>query len=87
MSEVRRMEQDIEEILLDKETIEKRVQELGAGVPLKHPTAHAIRAAVDAVLGDASYRAAAQRMREDFLACGGAAEAADFIERMTHERQ
>ena len=64
-----------------------RVQELGAGVPLKHPTAHAIRAAVDAVLGDASYRAAAQRMREDFLACGGAAEAADFIERMTHERQ
>ena len=30
MSEVRRMEQDIEEILLDKETIEKRVQELGA---------------------------------------------------------
>ena len=64
-----------------------RVQELGAGVPLKHPTAHAIRAAVDAVLGDSSYRAAAQRMREDFLACGGAAEAADFIERMTHERQ
>ena len=30
MSEVRRMEQDIEEILLDKETIDKRVQELGA---------------------------------------------------------
>lgn len=30
MSEVRRMEQDIEEILLDRETIDKRVQELGA---------------------------------------------------------
>lgn len=30
MSEVRRMEQDIEEILLDKETIDRRVQELGA---------------------------------------------------------
>ncbi len=30
MSEVRRMEQDIEEILLDKETIDMRVQELGA---------------------------------------------------------
>lgn len=36
MSEVRRMEQDIEEILLDRETIDKRVQELGAQLTLDY---------------------------------------------------
>ncbi|MGN0997729.1 MAG: macrolide family glycosyltransferase [Candidatus Ventricola sp.] len=70
----------------EENAVAARVQELGAGMPLKHPTARAIREAVDAVLGDASYRAAAHRMREDFLACGGAAEAADFILRMAGSR-
>lgn len=59
-----------------------RVQELGAGVRLKRTSVGAIRAAVDEVLGNPSYRAAAQRMREDFLACGGETQAADFIERI-----
>ena len=59
-----------------------RVVELGAGVRLKRPTAGAIRHAVKTILQDDGCRSAAQRIREEFLACGGAAEAADFIERV-----
>ena len=56
-----------------------RVEQLCAGVRLKRATHRAIRQAIEAVLADPAYRENAQRMRADFLACGGAEEAASFI--------
>lgn len=57
-----------------------RTEQLGAGVRLKRASARAIRKVIETVLADSSYRENAQRMRADFLACGGAEEAAAFIE-------
>lgn len=57
-----------------------RCEQLGAGLRLKRPSASCIRSALEAVLGDDRYRRAAQTVAEDFARCGGAAEAADFIE-------
>lgn len=57
-----------------------RCEQLGAGLRLKRPSASCIRSALEAVLEDDRYRRAAQTVAEDFARCGGAAEAADFIE-------
>ena len=57
-----------------------RCEQLGAGLRLKRPSASCIRSALEAVLGDDRYRRAAQTVAEDFARCGGAAEAADFVE-------
>ena len=57
-----------------------RCEQLGAGLRLKRPSASCIRSALEAVLGDDRYRRAAQTVAEDFARCGGAIEAADFVE-------
>ena len=57
-----------------------RCEQIGAGLRLKRPTASCIRSALEAVLGDDRYRQAAQTVAEDFARCGGAIEAADFVE-------
>ncbi len=57
-----------------------RVRELGAGLPLGRPSVRNIRRAVRAVLETPAYRISAQALRKDFLSCGGAIEAADFIQ-------
>ncbi len=57
-----------------------RCEQLGAGLRLKRPSASCIRSALEAVLGDDRYRRATQTVAEDFARCGGAAEAADFVE-------
>ena len=57
-----------------------RCEQLGAGLRLKRPSASCIRSALEAVLGDDRYRRAAQTVAEDFSRCGGASEAADFVE-------
>lgn len=57
-----------------------RCEQLGAGLRLKRPSASCIRSALEAVLEDDRYRRAAQTVAEDFARCGGAAEAADFVE-------
>lgn len=59
--------------------VANRVAALGAGLPLAG-TAD-IRRAVETVLADGAYRTAAQRLAESLRRCGGAAEAADAIER------
>ena len=64
----------------EEEAVAGRVEELGAGLKLKRPTAKHIRSALETVLRAPSYREAAQRIADDFAACGGAQEAADFIE-------
>ena len=64
----------------EEEAVAGRVEELRAGLRLKRPTAKHIRSALETVLRAPSYREAAQRIADDFAACGGAQEAADFIE-------
>jgi len=64
----------------EEEAIAGRVEELGAGLRLKRATAKEIRRALETVLADRHYSAAAQAIAEDFAQCGGAKEAADFIE-------
>lgn len=59
-----------------------QVVQAGAGVRLKFALVEApdIAEAIDTVLGDPSYRAAAVRIAESFQAAGGAAAAADHLE-------
>ena len=64
----------------EEESIAGRAEELGAGLRLKRAGAKEIRSALEAVLTDKRYRDTAQAIAEDFSRCGGAKEAADFIE-------
>lgn len=57
-----------------------RAEQLGAGVRLKRATARGIGKAIKEALENPAYRKSAMRMRADFFACGGAEEAAAFIE-------
>lgn len=59
--------------------VANRTAQLGAGVMLGKPTAKAIRAAIDQVIIDASYRQAATKIGETFRAAGGAPKAAEHI--------
>lgn len=65
--------------------VAKRAAELGAGVLLKDDSVAGIRAAVQNVLDNASYRDAAAECGRDFRACSGVSGAADFIENAPHE--
>ena len=65
--------------------VANRAAELGAGVFLESGDSAAIRAAVDTVLHDGAYRAAAQRIAESFRRCGGAKAAADKIESVAND--
>ncbi|MCM1125619.1 MAG: glucosyltransferase [Lachnospiraceae bacterium] len=58
-----------------------RVNELGAGKYLKENNAESIRASVEEVLTNPSYKQNAVKIAESFFRCGGAKAAADFIER------
>ena len=49
---------------------------------LKRAAQKEIKKAVTAVLENAAYKACAQRMSQDLIAAGGAAKAADYIERI-----
>lgn len=64
----------------EQEAVAGRVEELGAGLRLRYATAGGIRRALEAVLADRRYKAAAQAIADDFAKCGGVKEAADFIE-------
>ena len=67
----------------EQRAVARRVAELGAGRLLEKKTAASperLRAAILSALRDEGLRAAALRMREDFLSCPGPKGAADFIE-------
>lgn len=64
----------------EEEAVCGRVEELGAGLRLKRPTAKEIRKALETVIVGSEFKQAARRMAADFAQCGGAGEAADFIE-------
>ena len=57
-----------------------RTEQLGAGIRLEKTTPEAIRAAVEKVLNDPSYREKAAVIAEGFRSCTGAKGAADKIE-------
>ncbi|MDO5546543.1 MAG: glucosyltransferase [Eubacteriales bacterium] len=58
-----------------------RTEQLGAGLRLKKTTPGAIRAGLEAVMNDPSYRENAGRIGASFRSAGGAKAAADCIER------
>lgn len=62
--------------------VARRVSDLGAGIYLQKNTADGIRAAVDKILSDDSYRKNASVVSEGFKKCGGAAMAADAVEKV-----
>ena len=68
---------------LDQPSIAKRLSELGAAEHV-HRTARPdqLRHAVETVIGDPSYRAAAQRLQNDARRMDGATVAADLLERL-----
>lgn len=68
----------------EEEAVAGRAEELGAGLRLKRATPRCIRKALETVLSQKQYKAAAQTIAEDFARCGGAKEAADFIENRTN---
>lgn len=67
---------------LDKPEIATRVRWVGAGVDLRtgRPTAAAVGRAVDRVLADPAFRAAAARVGEELAELGGVTEIADALE-------
>jgi MGT family glycosyltransferase len=68
----------------DQPVIARRVEAAGAGVPVGFEDVRAedLRAALATVLADGPHRAAAETARAVFAAAGGAAEAADRLEKL-----
>ncbi|MEU0877051.1 nucleotide disphospho-sugar-binding domain-containing protein [Lentzea sp. NPDC005914] len=68
----------------DQPTVAAQVVAAGAGVRLTYSRARFadIRSALESVLDEPEYAAAAQQVRESFLAAGGAAAAADRLEKV-----
>ena len=64
----------------EQEAVCSRAEELGAGLRLGRASDKNIRKALETVLADTRYKDAAQAIADDFAKCGGAKEAADFIE-------
>lgn len=73
----------------EERAVANRVAELGAGVPLRCAREKDIRDAVMKLLGEPSYINNAGTLAKDMRSCGGAQEAAAFIERIagTHREQ
>ena len=66
----------------EERAVANRVAELGAGVPLRSARERDIRDAVMKLLGEPSYINNAGTLAKDMRSCGGAQEAAAFIERV-----
>lgn len=62
--------------------VAKRVEELGAGVRLTAEEKEEILAAVEGVLSNEQYKAAAKEISEGFKRCGGVKAAREFLERL-----
>ncbi|HEX6403114.1 MAG TPA: nucleotide disphospho-sugar-binding domain-containing protein [Pseudonocardiaceae bacterium] len=68
----------------DQPVIASQVTNAGAGIRVHFGRASAdeLRSAITGVLDDSSYRAAARRIQTSFIAAGGAAAAADHLEKL-----
>ncbi|MEU5882289.1 glycosyltransferase [Spirillospora sp. NPDC047279] len=68
----------------DQPVVARQVEAAGAGIPVRFARVRAdeLRSALENVLTDPSYRAAAERVRDSFTAAGGAAQAAERLEKL-----
>ncbi|MBO2453849.1 glycosyltransferase family 1 protein [Actinomadura barringtoniae] len=68
----------------DQPVIAKQVAEAGAGLTVRFTRVQAeeLRKAISSVLTEGAYREAAQRVRDSFAAAGGAAQAAERLEKL-----
>jgi UDP:flavonoid glycosyltransferase YjiC (YdhE family) len=74
--------------LIDQKRVGAALHGAGAGMLLrKHAGPQRIRAAIDTVLGDPSYRQAAARLGEDIRRTNGAEVAADAISEFVSSKQ
>ena len=64
----------------EQDAVAKRTEELGAGIRLRSTSEEVILQALGQILEEPGYRANAAKISESFRACGGAAEARDFLE-------
>lgn len=64
----------------EQAAVARRTKEIGAGILLEHDSVNGIRAAVQAVLCEKAYAAAADVCSRELRSCGGPAAAAEFIE-------
>ena len=67
--------------------VAKRTEELGAGVRLQSISGEDVLQALQQVLYEPAYKENASRISDSFRACGGAAEAKAFLERVSEQRQ
>ena len=68
----------------EQQAVAKRTVEIGAGIMLTDDSANGIRTAVQEVLGNSAYAAAAKECSLDFRSCSGTEGAAEFIENAPH---
>ena len=66
----------------EQDAVAKRTEELGAGVRLKSISEEDVLDALTKVISEPQYKDAALRVSESFKACGGAAEAKEFLEQV-----
>lgn len=64
----------------EQDAVAKRVEELGAGVRLKSISGEDVLHALKQIIYESAYKDNATKISESFLACGGATEAASFLE-------
>lgn len=68
----------------EQQAVARRAMEIGAGIMLQDDSSEGIRAAVQKILDNRTYRDAAAECSADFRACSGAVGAANFIENAPH---
>ena len=64
----------------EQDAVAKRVEELGAGVRLKSISGEDVLHALRQIIYESAYKDNATKISESFRACGGATEAASFLE-------
>lgn len=64
----------------EQDAVAKRVEELGAGVRLKSISGEDVLHALRQIIYESAYKDNAAKISESFRACGGATEAASFLE-------
>ena len=71
----------------ERQAVARRASELGAGVVLKDDSVSGIQKAVQKILNDTAFAAAAKKCCDDFRSSPGTTAAADFIESAPHQAE
>ena len=67
----------------EQDAVARRTEELGAGVRLKSISEEDVLDALTSVISEPQYKQAADRVADSFKACGGIAEAVEFLEQFS----